>query len=319
MTNDPDLWRRAKQVLQAALARPAVERSAFVADACGGDTGLRAEVESLLAAHQAAGQFGERPAIERLTRAGSEGQPDDGRMLRQGERLGPYVIGECLGVGGMGEVYKAVDTRLDRTVAIKVLPDVFRGDAGLSKRFEREAKAIAALHHPHICVLHDVGEANGLAYLVMEYLGGESLAHRLARGPLPLDAVLRVGVDIAEALAETHRHGIVHRDLKPANVMLTPDGAKLLDFGTARPRPESIAGDTSVTDHALTGPRTIIGTLNYMAPEQLEGKAVDARTDVFAFGAVLYEMVTGRKAFDGQSEASVVAAILEREPQPVTQ
>ena len=245
-------------------------------------------------------------------------------------RLGPYEILQRLGAGGMGEVYKARDTRLDRTVAIKVLGAHHSGSAEMRSRFEREARAISALGHPHICTLHDVGEQEGVDYLVMEYLEGESLAQRLGRGPLPLDQALRIAIEIASALERAHRQGIVHRDLKPANVMLTKTGAKLLDFGLAKTAPLGTLVPAETTPAGvptrlpLTTAGVILGTLQYMAPEQLEGLEADARSDVFAFGAVLYEMVTGRAPFGGGSQASVIASILERQPpalsalQPVT-
>ena len=202
-----------------------------------------------------------------------------------------------LGAGGMGEVWRAKDTRLDRDVAIKILPASFAGSAQLRARFDREAKVISSLNHPHICTLHDVGSENGIDYLVMELIDGESLANRLERGPLPLEQVLRYGAQIAAALDAAHRHGIVHRDLKPANIMLTKSGAKLLDFGLAKSATEEPAIDGFAPTEAkpLTQEGTIVGTFQYMAPEQLEGLPVDARTDIFALGTVLYEMVMCRR------------------------
>jgi eukaryotic-like serine/threonine-protein kinase len=243
--------------------------------------------------------------------------------LAPGVRLGPYEVLGLIGAGGMGEVYRARDTRLERTVAVKILPPRLALDPARRARFQREAHAISALEHPHICTLHDIGEQEGQVFLVMEHLKGETLAGRLEKGPLPLAQALEVGVQIADALAAAHKQGIVHRDLKPGNVMLTGTGAKLLDFGLAslRGHGEQRAADslTSTPTEAapLTGEGTILGTMPYMAPEQLEGRAVDARTDVWALGAILYEMVTGRRAFEGRSSASLVAAILEREPAPL--
>ena len=241
--------------------------------------------------------------------------------LSAGARLGPYEIQSLLGAGGMGEVYKARDTRLDRTVAIKVLPADFAADAGLRERFEREAKLIAALSHPHICALHDVGRQENTDFLVMEHLDGETLETRLTKRALPTDQALQLAIQIADALAAAHRAGIVHRDLKPGNVMLTRTGAKLLDFGLAKAAAPAVAGRLSMlptTPPGLTQQGTILGTFQYMAPEQLEGRDADARTDIFAFGAVLYEMLTGRRAFDAASHASLIAAILERDPPPVS-
>lgn len=245
-------------------------------------------------------------------------------VISSGTRLGPYEVIAPIGAGGMGEVYRARDLRLDRTVAIKVLPHHLSADARLRERFEREAKAISSLSHPNICALFDVGSHDGVDFLVMEYLEGESLADRLSRGPLPLEQVVRYGVEIAEALAKAHRSGIVHRDLKPANVILTRDGAKLLDFGLAKfakgtagsSHPDALTAALS-HDKPLTEEGTIVGTFMYMAPEQIEGHDADARTDIFALGVLLYEMTTGRRAFEAKTRASLIAAILEREPPPI--
>ena len=236
--------------------------------------------------------------------------------LSAGTRLGPYVILAPLGAGGMGEVYKARDTRLDRTVAIKVLPAALASDPQFRERFDREAKAISQLNHPHICTLHDIGSQDGVDFLVMEYLEGETLARRLEKGPLPLDQVLTLAIQIADALATAHRTGITHRDLKPANLMLTKAGAKVLDFGLAKvSAPVDADGPTKLLPGPdLTTPGMILGTVQYMAPEQIEGKHADARTDIFAFGVVLFEMLSGKKAFTGANHASLMAAILEREP-----
>ena len=233
--------------------------------------------------------------------------------LSSGARLGPYEIVAPVGAGGMGEVYRAKDTRLDRTVAIKVLPAHLAGNPELRQRLEREAKTVSSLNHPHICILHDIGHQDGIDYLVMEYLEGDTLAARLAKGPLPLEQALLLAIQVADALEAAHRKGVVHRDLKPANIMLTKSGAKLLDFGLARIDKRIPAEDNTVTA-GLTSPGAILGTFQYMAPEQLEGKNADARTDLFAFGAVLYEMLTGRKAFEGRSQASLISAIMSADP-----
>jgi len=242
--------------------------------------------------------------------------------LTPGVRLGPYEIQTPLGAGGMGEVWKARDTRLERTVAIKVLPSHLSTSAEVRQRFEREAKTISQLSHPHICALYDVGHQDGTDYLVMEYLEGQTLAERLAKGALPVDQVLRYGTEIADALEKAHRQGIVHRDLKPGNVMLTPSGVKLLDFGLAKALgPSAPAAELTAlpTETPLTEKGSILGTVQYMAPEQLEGKDADARTDIFALGAVLFEMATGKKAFAGASRASLISSIMMSEPQPVSQ
>ena len=242
--------------------------------------------------------------------------------LESGKRLGPYEIVSPIGAGGMGEVYKAHDTRLDRTVAIKVLPEELSDNAELRERFEREARAISSLNHPHICTLYDVGCEDGVDFLVMEYLEGETLADRLQRGALRLDEALRYAIQIADALDNAHRHGIVHRDLKPGNIMLTEAGAILLDFGLASLRQgygeQASLSSVSTRVKPLTEKGAILGTFQYMAPEQLEGLEADSRTDVFAFGAVVYEMLTGKRAFEGESQASLIAAILEREPTPLS-
>jgi serine/threonine protein kinase len=218
----------------------------------------------------------------------------------------------------MGEVYKARDTRLDRIVAIKVLPTHLADRAELRERFEREAKTIASLNHPHICTLYDTGHQDGIDFLVMEYLEGETLAQRLQKGALSIQQVLQYAIEISDALDKSHRKGITHRDLKPGNIMLTKSGAKLLDFGLAKLKQEAAPATPEsqlpTMKSAITGEGTILGTLQYMAPEQVEAKEVDARTDIFAFGAVVYEMATGKKAFEGKTSASVMAAILKDEP-----
>jgi len=242
--------------------------------------------------------------------------------LEAGTRLGPYEILEPIGAGGMGEVYKAQDTRLGRTVAIKVLPEALAADTERRQRLEREAKAISQLSHPHICTLFDIGHEAGVDFLVMEFIDGESLATRLTTGALPIDEVLRYAVQMAEALAAAHRQGIVHRDLKPGNVMLTKEGVKLLDFGLAKVVEPTSAEAAMTQMPTLTTPLTqegsIVGTYQYMAPEQLEGQPADARTDIFAFGCVLYEMATGRRAFTGSTQASLIGSILKEEPQPIS-
>jgi eukaryotic-like serine/threonine-protein kinase len=240
--------------------------------------------------------------------------------LTVGSKLGPYEILSPLGAGGMGEVYRAMDTRLGREVAVKVLPGRLAASPEVRQRFEREARTISQLSHPHICALYDVGREGETEYLVMELLEGETLSARLARGALPLDQMLRIGTAIADALDKAHRRGIVHRDLKPGNVMLTKSGVKLLDFGLAKGMaPPGAANSLTAlpTQQGLTQEGTILGTFQYMAPEQLEGKEADARTDIFAFGAVLYEMATGRKAFSGASQASLISAIMKEEPRPI--
>ncbi len=242
--------------------------------------------------------------------------------LTAGTKLGPYEIVAPIGAGGMGEVYRALDTRLDRTVAIKVLPAHLAGNTELRQRLEREARAVSSLSHPHICVLHDVGHQDGIDFLVMEYLEGETLAGRIARGPLPLEQLFTIATQIADALDKAHRQGVVHRDLKPGNVMLTPrGGAKLMDFGLAKasgPTSSFISSVAVTQSSPVTAAGTIVGTFQYMSPEQIEGREADARSDIFAFGLLLYEMATGRRAFEGKTQASVIGAILATEPPPIS-
>jgi serine/threonine protein kinase len=252
-------------------------------------------------------------------------------LLDAGRKLGPYEVLEPLGAGGMGEVYRARDTCLGRDVAIKVLPQHLSSNPDLKQRLEREARAISSLNHPHICTLHDIGSQDGVDFLVMEHLEGETLADHLHRGALPLDEALRIGIQIADALDKAHARGIVHRDLKPANIMLTKNGPKLMDFGLAKPAPglASASGVSPLTPSTptmsvaalsgsaspLTQKGTVLGTFQYMAPEVLQGSEADARSDIFSFGCVLYEMITGRRAFEGKSQFSVLGAILDREPE----
>ena len=241
--------------------------------------------------------------------------------LAQATRLGHYEIISFIGAGGMGEVYKARDLRLQRDVALKILPALYRHDAERQLRLRREAKAVAALNHPHICTLHDVGHDNDADFLVLEYLEGTTLAARLSRGPLPDDEVIGCGIEVAEALAEAHRLGLIHRDLKPSNIMLTAQGAKLLDFGLAKAWADAPEGPLrdEPTATALTERGSMLGTLRYMAPEQVEGLSVDPRTDIFAFGAVVYEMIAGQPAFLGATKARITVAVLEFDPVPLKQ
>jgi serine/threonine protein kinase/Tol biopolymer transport system component len=320
MSEPSDGWPRVREVFEQALALPPEARPAFVAAACGSNQRLRDDVERLVASHEGAAGFLSTPAAELLPLASTPSL--------EGQRIGPYVLLTRLGAGGMGEVYRARDTRLDRIVAIKILPVSARDDRHARDRFDREARAIAALTHPHICALYDVGEVTlsvdpapdgyepmTIRYLVMEHLEGDTLAQRLAEGAVPIEQALKYGVQIASALAAAHRAGIVHRDLKPANVMLVKGEAKLLDFGLAKSTRRQ--PDLPFAPDTITVPGTIVGTLQYMAPEQLEGRDADPRTDVFAFGSVLYELLTGVKAFTGANQLSVGAAILEENPEPL--
>src|SRR5260370_2873651 len=253
--------------------------------------------------------------------------------LTSGTKLGPYEIQSPLGAGGMGEVYRALDTRLEPTVAIKVLASHLSSSPELKQRMEREARAISSLNHPNICHLYDIGSHEGTDYLVMEFLEGETLADRLRKGAMPLNEIFKIGIAVADALAVAHRQGIVHRDLKPGNIMLTQGGAKLMDFGLAKPlgarSPAVGSGAAPSFTAAATLSRpsplrplptagSIIGTIQYMSPEQIEGKEADARSDIFAFGAVLYEMATGKRAFQDKSHLSTASSILEKDPDPIS-
>jgi serine/threonine protein kinase/tetratricopeptide (TPR) repeat protein/TolB-like protein len=305
----PERWQQVKAVLAAALERAPHERDDYLNRVCV-EQSMRSEVESLLAAHHQAG-------------SGFLGLPDGEQdELPNGTKLGPYEILALLGEGGMGKVYKARDSRLDRFVAIKLLRGDLADRPELQERFLREARTIASLNHPHICTLHDVGHQGNADFLVMEYLEGETLAQRLESGPLPLEQALQFAVEIADALDKAHSQGVTHRDLKPGNIMLTGSGSKLLDFGLAKLRrqsgPFALLSDLPTPAESISAPGEILGTLSYMAPEQLEGEEVDARTDIFAFGTVVYEMVTGRRAFGGPGGATVIAAILKEDPAPLS-
>src|ERR1700686_4540986 len=249
--------------------------------------------------------------------------------LASGTKLGPYEIQSLLGAGGMGEVYRARDARLDREVAIKVLAAHLSDSLEVRTRFQREAKAISGLQHPNICVLYDVGRQDSVDFLVMEYLQGETLSARLERKPLTTDETLRIAIEVADALDKAHRSGIVHRDLKPGNVMLTKSGAKLMDFGLAKlqtfaagPQSGTPGFSAVATLPSMASPitvaGTVVGTVQYMSPEQIQGKEADARSEIFAFGAMLYEMLTGKRAFQGKSQLSVASAVLEKDPEPIS-
>lgn len=281
-------WERVKALFEAAVALPPESRASFLASLGATDEDLRSAVARLLAAHDEAESFLETPPALPATEAVFS--PD-----LVGRLIGPYQVVSRIGVGGMGEVYKARDTRLDRSVAIKVLPASIAQDGNARERFEREARAVAAISHPHICVLHDVGHADGLDFLVMEHVPGETLSARLAGGALPLAQVLDYGIQIAKALAAAHAIGILHRDIKPSNLIVTADGhVKVLDFGLAKP---TLVPEAVETRRELTASGIVVGTLAYMSPEQARGEIVDARTDLFSLGAVLYELATGRQAF----------------------
>jgi serine/threonine protein kinase len=323
-------WELLRGLFEGALERPKHERAAFLNEHTKDDPVLRREIETLLAAHAGAGQFlsapalglpAEPPDLPPLPERSASGQA----RLAAGAALGAFTVIEPLGAGGMGEVYRARDTRLDRQVAIKVISSECDAAPGARERFEREARAISRLSHPRICTIHDVGVAvldgSDVPYLVMEMLDGETLAARISRGPLSIEQSLAYAIDIADALIAAHGQGIVHRDLKPANVMLTSTGVKLLDFGLAQlrtPAPVGPSGAAISSVSGLTSAGMVLGTLPYTSPEQLRGEKVDTRTDIFAFGALLYEMLTGSRPFAADSQAGLVAAVLEHDPPPVS-
>ena len=318
----PERWQHIARIYDSAVDQDESTRKGFLDEACAGDEDLRREVESLLE------QDAANAVVDRSLWATAASLFDDAPAPGPGMELGPYRIEGFIGAGGMGEVFRASDTRLNRRVALKLLPTSAALDQHMRARLRREARAVAALAHPHICTLYDVGSHNQVDFLVMEYLDGDTLAARLAGGRMPFDESLTYAIEIASALDHAHRHGIVHRDLKPANIMLTASGAKLLDFGLAKfpsraGRPQAPAINVALEqmdgqDASETQDGAIIGTLRYMAPEQLEGRVVDARSDLFSFGAVLFEMLSGSRAFAGDNPADVRAAILEHEPPAVS-
>ncbi|MBI4481357.1 MAG: serine/threonine-protein kinase [Acidobacteria bacterium] len=309
----PERWQQIEKVYTAALQREPSERAAFLDEACAGDEEMRREVESLLAYQGKAEGFIEAPALEVAAKCLADRQP--GSVV--GRSLGPYKILAPLGVGGMGEVYRASDTKLGRDVAVKVLPKAFAQDPERLARFEREAHLLASLNHPNIAVIHGLEESDGVRYLVLELVPGETLAERLAAGPLPVQEPLRICVQIAEALEAAHEKGIIHRDLKPANIKVTPEGkVKVLDFGLGKAFAGTGTDLSQLPTITVAGTRegVILGTVAYMSPEQARGKPVDKRTDIWSFGCVAYELLTGRSAFAGETTSDTIAAILERDP-----
>ena len=305
----PNRFERVRQIFDEALTRAPEARAAYLAEACAGDPGLAREVAALLAARAVAGSFLSMPAGVGASEA----------SLTPGARLGSYEVLSVIGVGGMGEVYKAHDTKLGRVVAIKILPDALAHDADRVARFEREARALAALNHPNIAALYGLEHADDQQFLVMELVDGETLAERLAHGPLSIEDALRIALQIADALETAHEVGIIHRDLKPANVKVTTDErVKVLDFGLAKITEPDSAGAgltrSPTIDPAVSRSHVILGTAPYMSPEQAKGQAVDRRSDVFSFGVVLYEMLTGRRPFEGETAPEILASVLMREP-----
>src|SRR5271157_3282983 len=303
----PERWLQVERIYQEAEGRPRGERASFLDQACGGDADLREEVERMLAGDSAAAGFLETPAVEMAARALAA----EAVRISPGSRLGPYEVVSFAGAGGMGEVYKARDTRLHRTVAIKVLPPLAAGDAERRRRFLREARAASALNHPNIVTLYDVVSEDGRDSIVMEYVEGKTLADRIGRKGLLLRDALHYAIQIADALAAAHAAGIVHRDVKPGNILVTEKGSvKVLDFGLAK-----LAGQEGVP--ASTQTASLAGTPGYLAPEQIEGKAAGTRSDIFAFGCILYELLSGRRAFPGETITAALTATATTEPKPL--
>src|SRR5215468_1763622 len=309
-TIGPEDYQQVREVFEAALKYPVDDRVGFVERACSGNTRLIGEVQRMLAA-------------DAETHPLLDARPLSGQSLRAGDRFANHFeIGGMLGRGGMGEVYLGRDTKLNREVAIKVLPSTFTGDPDRLARFRREAQVLASLNHPNIGAIYSFEESDGIHALALEYVEGPTLEDRIARGPIPLETALSIARQIAEALEAAHEQGIVHRDLKPGNVKLRPDGVvKVLDFGLAKPAlpsPEQAygtdAGCPEITSPAMTAMGVMIGTPAYMSPEQVKGRPVDRRADIWAFGAVLYEMLSGRLAFHGEDVPETLAAVLQQEP-----
>src|SRR5437870_5061002 len=310
-----DLWQQVQQFFDAALQHSPEKRQEFLEQECGSNQELRREVESLLAAHDESGNFMAEPAVagraEVLHRATSRFQP--------GDTLGGYRVWDWVGRGGMGEVYRARDTRLKRDVAIKVLPQAFAADRERLRRFEQEARSAAALNHPNIISVHDMGTADGSPYIVSELLEGQNLRELLRHGPVPARKALDYAIQAARGLAAAHDVGIVHRDLKPENLFITKDGRlKILDFGLAKLTRSDELGAESSEARPHTEAGRVFGTVGYMSPEQVRGQMADHRSDIFSFGSILYEMFSGKRAFSGDSPADTMSAILHEDPPELT-
>src|SRR5438270_9223262 len=314
----PDRWQKVKAIFHAALDRPPSDRSAFVSEACAGDEALRKEVESLISSDGRGGDFLNAPAYE----AAAEIILDENSALKPGQVIGPFEIVSFISRGGMGEVYLAQDRRLSRKVALKLLPPAFTKNDERLRRFEQEARAASALNHPGIITIYEILKTASTHIIATEFVEGETLRQRLSHSALTLSESLNIATQVADALAAAHKVGIIHRDIKPENIMVRPDGyVKVLDFGLAKLAEQSpaVSADEALTKQVRTGSGVVIGTAGYMSPEQARGKTVDARSDIFSLGAVIYEMVTQRKPFDGETPSDVLAAILKTEPPLVSQ
>jgi serine/threonine protein kinase/Tfp pilus assembly protein PilF len=312
----PERWQQIDRLLEEALERPPAQRAAFLDEACAGDEELRREVEAVLQAHQQAGSFLAAPALEAVAKAVAREQAQS----LTGRRLSHYQVLSLLGAGGMGEVYRAQDTRLDRTVALKVLPAEVAADQERMQRFIREAKAASALNHPNVATIYDIGEAEGISFIAMEYIEGETLAARIKSRPLAVNELVEVGFQVADALDAAHSKGITHRDIKPANLMLTLRGqVKVLDFGLAKiSRPEAQMMDSNLATASGTLPGMVLGTVQYMSPEQVLGREVDHRSDIFSLGVTLYEMATGRLPFAGATVTETMDRVLHAPPEAIS-
>ena len=309
-------WPQIKELFHLALELAPQERGAYLDSACAGNKSLQQEIQTLLELHEKTGEFIDAPAYQVFADMLANAEE-----FKPGEKLAHYEIRYVLAEGGMGKVYLAEDTKLKRNVALKVLPLANAGDESARRRLLREARAAAALDHPNICAIYEVGEESGQSYIAMQYIKGETLDARMMKGRLSCDVALQLAVEVADALADAHAHNIVHRDIKPANILITDRGqAKVLDFGLAKTVNESlISTDDSKKKSLLTQPGMIVGTVPYMSPEQVRSEPVDARSDIFSFGIVLYEMLTGHRAFVRDSVAETIAAVLSQEPTPVAQ